>query len=105
MRSCAHAIFVRPHGDEANAPLLESAGRDEDAAHWRAFVQDFARRWVRMARGPEAAVLDRVLGLGLFPQGVTDREMARYRTRLNTYGLPLDRRRAYTLTGQRGRRA
>ncbi len=105
----------------AYAQLLDAAGKPEDGKRWRAVAEDFAKRWVGMANGPEATVLvfsdeaiasgeqltwsqkynlvwDRVLGLELIPQEVVDREMAWYRTRLNTYGLPLDSRRAYTKT-------
>ena len=78
----------------------------------REAARDMAARWAEMADdGPHFRlafdrpgtwsqkynlVWDRVLGLGLFPDWVYDREMDFYATRLQRYGLPLDNRSDYT---------
>jgi len=41
-------------------------------------------------------VWDRILGLNLFDPSIAEKEIRFYRTRLNTYGLPLDNRKDYT---------
>ncbi|MFZ4574467.1 MAG: glutaminase domain-containing protein, partial [Phycisphaerales bacterium] len=100
----------------AYAQVLKAAGREDDAARWRAVAEEFAAKWLRLAEGSEATVLvfgaekpgtwsqkynlvwDRALGMGLFPAEVFDREMAWYKTKMNKYGLPLDSRRTYTKT-------
>jgi len=40
-------------------------------------------------------VWDRILALDLVPPAVIERELAYYRTKINTYGLPLDNRETY----------
>lgn len=43
-------------------------------------------------------VWDKVLELGIFPEGIIDTELAYYLTKQNKYGLPLDNRETYTKT-------
>jgi hypothetical protein len=41
-------------------------------------------------------IWDRLLGLGVFPEQVAQKEVSYYKTKLNRYGLPLDNRSTYT---------
>ena len=92
----------------AYAQLCEVSERNEEAAHYRGLAAACADRWVREADDGDHArlafdqpgtwsqkynlVWDRLLGLNLFPHTVVTRELEFYRTRLDTYGLPLDSR-------------
>lgn len=96
----------------AYAMLCEMAGKQADAAAYRKTAQEMAAQWRQAAADGEHyrlafdragswsqkynLVWDRLLGLNLFPEEVARKEMAHYRTKLNTYGLPLDNRATYT---------
>jgi hypothetical protein len=98
----------------AYAMLAEMTGRKAEAKTYRAFAEEAARRWIQMAAAPGGdhsvlafgnpgtwsqkynLVWDRILGLNLFPVEVARREIAYYKTKQNTYGLPLDNRAEYT---------
>jgi hypothetical protein len=96
----------------AYAELLKIDGKSADAAKWRAVAEDFAKRWMQLAKDGDGTVLvfdkpgtwsqkynlvwDRVLGLKLFPQSLFDDELKVYRAKMQRYGLPLDSRRTYT---------
>jgi hypothetical protein len=96
----------------AYAGLADALGKKAEAADYRREAQGMAERWVRMADDGDHyrlafdrpgtwsqkynLVWDRLLGLGLFPPTVARKELAFYKTKQNTYGLPLDNREAYT---------
>ena len=98
----------------AMAKMLGDTGREEEAAYYRAKAEEMAAAWetdafdgdhYRLAFDqPDTwsmkynMVWDKLLDLKLFSQQVYDLELAYYKTRFNTYGLPLDSRCDYTKT-------
>ncbi|MBI4586909.1 MAG: DUF1793 domain-containing protein [Planctomycetes bacterium] len=96
----------------AYARLAERLGKKEIAAEFQKLARTFAERWVKAANDGDRFCLafdrpgtwsqkynlvwDRILGLGLFPEAVLEKEMAFYRKTQNRYGLPLDVRQPYT---------
>ncbi len=94
------------------AKMCEMRGDKELAAEYSGIAREYAARWLKEADDgghfrlafdrPGSwsqkynLVWDRLLGLGLFPASVAEKEMAFYRTMQNKYGLPLDNRRDYT---------
>ncbi|MBM4113087.1 MAG: DUF4965 domain-containing protein, partial [Phycisphaerae bacterium] len=97
----------------AYAQLLEAAGESEKSSHWRRVAEVSAAKWQVLAGGEHATLLafgdsrnswsqkynliwDRVLGLGLLPESLAQREVSWYRTKLGRYGLPLDHRAGFT---------
>ncbi len=96
------------------AQILAATGDREGSERWMTKAREFATKWRELAKDGDSTVLvfgtpgtwsqkynlvwDRVLGLGLFPQDVLDREMKLYRSKMQKYGLPLDSRKTYTKT-------
>jgi hypothetical protein len=92
--------------------LCELRGDGAKAAEYTKLARDFARRWMEEADDGDHyrlafnapgtwsqkynLVWDRILGLGIFPPEVARKEMDFYLKNQNTYGLPLDNRKAYT---------
>jgi len=92
--------------------LADMTGHKEVAAQYRTVAQDFAQKWIGMAKDGDHyklafdkpgtwsqkynLVWDKILGLNLFPADLARTEMAFYKTKQNKYGLPLDNRRDYT---------
>jgi len=96
----------------AHAKLCAMLGKKDEAASYRKLAEIYAARWQAMADDGDHyrlafdktgtwsqkynLVWDSLLDLHLFPAEVARREVAYYLTRQNTYGLPLDNRKAYT---------
>ena len=92
--------------------LCGMSGKPEEAkAYWKT-ASDFASLWKSMANEGDHyklafdkssswsqkynLVWDRLLGLNLFDQSIAKQEIRFYKTKQNTYGLPLDNRKDYT---------
>jgi len=96
----------------AFAKLCEMRGDSAKAAEYSKLAKEFAGRWIAQPKDGDHTrlafdrpgtwsqkynlVWDKILGLGLFPDEVLRSEMDFYKTKQNTYGLPLDNRRDYT---------
>ena len=94
------------------AALCDMTGRAAEGQRYRREAKEMAARWVRMADDGDHfrltfdkpgtwsqkynLVWDRLLGLDLFPPEVARREIAFYKRKQNSYGLPLDSRETYT---------
>lgn len=96
----------------AYSQLAEQLGHHETALHYQSVSTAMASKWVRMADDGDHyrlafdqpgswsqkynLVWDSVLGLHLFPETVSAKEIAFYKTHFNRFGIPLDGRASYT---------
>jgi hypothetical protein len=94
------------------AKLCDMRGDEARAAEYSKVAKEFAARWLKEADSGDHyrlafdkrdtwsqkynATWDRILGLGLWPEGTWRKEMDYYKRIQNRYGLPLDNRRDYT---------
>ena len=93
--------------------LFDMLGNLEEAAQYRKAARDMAAIWVKTAANGDGSyrlafdqpgtfsmkynvVWDKVMNLGIFPDGVFDSEFASYVRHMNPYGMPLDNRETYT---------
>jgi hypothetical protein len=92
--------------------LAEMLGKTKIAEEYTAKAKYMAQEWIKMADDNDHyrltfdkpgtwsqkynLVWDKLLGLGIFPAEVAQKEIAYYLTKQNTYGLPLDNRKVYT---------
>jgi Domain of unknown function (DUF4965)/Domain of unknown function (DUF1793)/Domain of unknown function (DUF5127)/Domain of unknown function (DUF4964) len=96
----------------AYADLAGLLGHDDLARQFKTTAAEMAEKWVEMAAEGDHfklafnspgtwsqkynLVWDNILGYHLFPEAVSDKELAYYMTKINRYGLPLDGRADYT---------
>jgi hypothetical protein len=96
----------------AFAKLCDWRGDTNKEAAFLQLAKEFATRWVKEANDGDHfrlafdkpgtwsqkynLVWDQILALNLFPVDTKRKEMDFYKTRQNTYGLPLDSRKDYT---------
>jgi hypothetical protein len=96
----------------AYAQLCRFRGEAKTADEIHALAKSLAAKWVKEADDGDHSrlafdrkntwsqkynlVWDKILDLGLFPEGVLQKEMAFYLKSLKKFGLPLDNRQAYT---------
>ncbi len=94
------------------ARLCEMTGKGEEGREYRELAKKYAAQWEKMAGDGDHyrlafdrpgtwsmkynLIWDSLLELGLFSPGVSARELAYYRTKMQKYGLPLDNRADFT---------
>jgi hypothetical protein len=96
----------------AYADLCQRLGKKAEAKAYNATASKFAGEWLKLADDGDHyrlafdkpgtwsqkynLVWDRILGYGLFPPSLAEKELAYYRKVQLRYGLPLDNRKEYT---------
>ncbi|MFT3786423.1 MAG: DUF4965 domain-containing protein [Tepidisphaeraceae bacterium] len=101
-------------GMASYAMLADMLGKADEAKAAHAAAQDYAKKWMELGADGDHyklvfgdagngtwsqkynLVWDRLLGFNVFPPEVAQKELAFYKTKFNTYGLPLDSRKGYT---------
>lgn len=92
--------------------MADMLGKKDVAEEYTAAAKEMASEWVEMADDGDHyrltfdrpgswsmkynLVWDKLLGLGIFPDSIAEKELAYYPSRFNEYGLPLDNRETYT---------
>lgn len=92
--------------------LADMLGKDDIAAKYTNKAKEMAQEWIKMADDGDHYKLtfdkpgtwsqkynliwNKLLDYGVFPESVSQKEVAYYLTKQNTYGLPLDSRQKYT---------
>lgn len=94
--------------------LADKLGKKDVADKYTSKAKEMAKEWEKMADDGDHyrltfdkpgtwsqkynLVWDKILGLGIFPAEVAQKEIAYYLRKQNKYGLPLDNRETYTKT-------
>lgn len=94
------------------ALLCKMAGKMNEYKNYHSLAKKYVEKWMQMADDNDHYRLafdkpntwsqkynwiwDKVLELDLFPEGVVNKELKYYLTKINKYGLPLDNRKDYT---------
>lgn len=97
---------------DAYATLADQTGHPSDGRKYHAMSREMAKHWAELATDGDHyrlafdkpgtwsqkynLVWDRILKLNVFPSGIAQTEFSFYKAHLNTFGLPLDNRSAYT---------
>ncbi|KAF7306294.1 Ricin B-type lectin domain-containing protein [Mycena indigotica] len=94
--------------------IANFVGKTGDALHYSSVAQQYSTTWNAVSKDPSGQYLnlaygdtnswslkynafpDRLLGLGLIPAATIALEDSKYKTVMNTYGVPLDVRHTYT---------
>ena len=98
----------------AYGQMAEMMGDKETAKHYHEFAVESAKKWMKLDDAGDHyglvfekpttwsqkynLVWDDILHLDIFPKEVVKKELAYYKTKMNTFGLPLDSRETYTKT-------
>jgi hypothetical protein len=94
------------------ALLCDLTGKKDEAVRYHRTAGEYARQWLKMADDGDHfrlafdkpgtwsmkynLVWDRLLGLNLFPEAITRKELTYYQQRQKRFGVPLDNRSDYT---------
>ncbi|WP_447640377.1 MULTISPECIES: glutaminase domain-containing protein [Chitinophagaceae] len=99
-------------GIESYAQMAKMLGKDDVYERYHKIATGMVPRWMALADDGDHYTLafekkgtwsqkynmvwDKVLGFNIFPPSIAEKEIQYYKTKQNTYGIPLDSRKTYT---------